>query len=148
MNQTSPEKLPHCRLGRRLAAVLYDAVLLFGVLGVAATLALAVNGGKPVGYNNPVYISYMFLVAFFYYAWFWTHGGQTLGLKTWRLRVQSREGTTISWTQALLRFFTAIVSWAALGMGFLWSLIDKEKLTWHDRYSMSVLVELPPKSGR
>ena len=148
MNQQSPENLPHCTLTRRLAAILYDAVLLFGVLGVAATLALAANRGQPVGYNNPVYISYMSLVAFLFYAWFWTHGGQTLVMKTWRIRVQTREGTAISWTQALLRFVVAIVSWLALGLGFLWSLIDKERLTWHDRYSMSVIVQLPPRERK
>src|SRR5512139_1279734 len=132
--------LPKCPLWRRLAAALYDALLLFGVLGVAATIALPFTGDLGDGRPHPLFSTYLFMVSFFFFGWFWTHGGQTLGMKVWGIRVQNFEGGPITLWQAALRFIVAIASWAFLGLGFLWSLVDKEKLTWHDRYSMTELV--------
>jgi uncharacterized RDD family membrane protein YckC len=75
-----------------------------------------------------------------FYAWFWTHGGQTLGMKTWRVRVETLDGKAISYQQTLIRATVAILSAGLLGLGFLWSLFDKEKRTWHDMVSKSRLV--------
>lgn len=135
--------LPHCSLLRRLAAILYDSLLLLGILSLAAMVPLFFTGGEAVGYHNPWYQSYMFLVTFAFYAWFWTHGGQTLGMRVWRIRVVTLEGEPIGLWHSLLRFLVAIISWLALGLGFLWSLWDRDKFTWHDRYSMTMLVVLP-----
>lgn len=107
--------LPLASLPRRIAALLYDALLLTGVLFVATALAMGLEvivlGSEQVKLHdplrgNPWFSSYLFFVCFFFYAGFWTHGGQTLGLRAWRLRVQRRDGQGISWTQALLRFLT------------------------------------------
>lgn len=130
---------------RRLGAILYDSLLLFAVLFFATALVLPLTGGQAIAPHNPFYTSYLFFVSFFFFAWFWTHGGQTLGMRAWRIRVQQRNGSPITWTQALLRFMTAIASWLLLGAGFLWALIDKEKMTWHDRYSQTMLVVVPKK---
>lgn len=107
----------HLRLlPRRLAAIVYDSLLLSGVLFVATGLALAlavlVLGSEAVRTHNPLtgnpFLStYLFLVCFFFYGGFWTHGGQTLGMRAWRLRVQQRNGHDITWWQALLRFLVA-----------------------------------------
>ena len=140
---TADATLPHCGLLRRLAAILYDALLLLAVLFIATLAVLPLTGGEAIRPHNPLYTTYIFFVGFFFFAWFWTHGGQTLGMRAWRVRVQTRNGQAISWWQALLRYLIAFVSWGALGLGFLWSLFDKEKMTWHDRYSESVLVVMP-----
>ena len=141
--ETAP--LTHCPLWRRLAAALYDALLLFGVSGVATFAAIPFSGDLGDGRPHPIFSIYLFMVSFAFYGLFWTHGGQTLGMKVWGIRVQNRDGSPITLWQAALRFIVAIPSLGLLGLGFLWSLIDKEKLTWHDRYSMSVLVVLPKK---
>ena len=102
-------------LPRRLAAILYDGLLLLGVLVGATALALglvvAVIGGAAVKAHNPLagnpfFQTYLFLVCFFFYGGFWIHGGQTLGMRAWRLRLQRRSGGGISWWQALLRFLS------------------------------------------
>jgi uncharacterized RDD family membrane protein YckC len=136
--------LPRATLTRRLAAIAYDAILLFGVLFLASVLALPLTGDDPNRAHHPLFTSYIFFVCFFFFGWFWTHGGQTLGMRAWRVRVVRHDGGgPISWWQALLRFLVAIASWLALGAGFLWSLFDKERRTWHDIYSETVLVVLP-----
>lgn len=151
---------PACKpagLPRRLGAILYDSLLLLAVLMIATALLLpfaphAVPGQppQPIYAGHPAYralfASYVFMISFFFFAWFWTHGGQTLGMRAWRIRVQQRGGFPITWTQALLRFMTAIASWLVLGAGFLWSLVDRERMTWHDRYSETVLVVLPKET--
>lgn len=104
------------RLPRRLAAIVYDSLLLAGVLFVAAALALGVTvaavGGESVKLNhplqgNPWFSTYLLLVCFFFFGGFWVCGGQTLGMRAWRLRVQRRDGRGIGWWQALLRFLSA-----------------------------------------
>ena len=139
-------------LPRRLAAIVYDSLLLLGVLigatALALGLAVAVLGSEPVRlYNplagNPFFQTYLLLVCFFFYGGFWTHGGQTLGMQVWGLRIQNADGSAITLWQALLRFVVAIGSWLFCGLGFLWVLWDKDKRSWHDIYSESRVVQLP-----
>jgi len=102
---------------RRLAAIVYDALLLLAVLFVASALVLPLTHGKAVGANNPLFTTYLFFVTFFFFAWFWTHGGQTLGMRAWRIRVQLRNGGPIGWWHALLRFLTGLPAWLLLILG-------------------------------
>ena len=129
-------------LFRRLMAMLYDLFLLLSVLLFASALALLVTRGT-LDYHHPLFRSYLFIVCFSFYAWFWIHGGQTLGMRAWRLRVQRLDGKPITLWQALLRFLSAIPSLAVFGLGYLWILVDKKRMAWHDRISESVIVLLP-----
>jgi uncharacterized RDD family membrane protein YckC len=104
------------RLPRRLAAIVYDSLLLAGVMFGATALALglaaALLGGEAVRFHNPLtgnpfFATYLLLVCFFFYGGFWTHGGQTLGMRAWRVRVQRCGGRGIGWWHALLRFLIA-----------------------------------------
>ncbi len=133
--------LAPCPLPRRLAAALYDTVLLLGVELFAFVPYTLLRRGAGDGSFDPLALLWLLIVAFLFFGWFWTHGGQTLGMRTWRIRVQNPDGSAVSWAQALRRYLAALVSWAALGLGWWWSLWDKEKMTWHDRWSDSVLVK-------
>ncbi len=127
-------------LWRRLGAAIYDALLLFGILFVAA-LPFTVVGG--ITYGDPRYPLLQFLlyaIVYVYFGWFWTHGGQTLGMKTWRVRLVPARGARIDWLQVTLRLTVALLSWAALGLGFWWSLVDRRGATWHDLASGTRLV--------
>ena len=137
---TDPADLPPCGLLRRLAVCFYDALLLFGVLFVATLIAVAANDGEPIPPQHPLMTTFLFFVAFFYFGYFWTRWGQTLGMKAWKVRVTDRRGGPISWWQALLRFLVALASWGLVGLGFLWALVDRERRTWHDLYSETRLV--------
>jgi uncharacterized RDD family membrane protein YckC len=129
-------------LFRRLMAMLYDLFLLLSVLLFASALALLVTRGT-LDYHHPLFRSYLFIICFSFYAWFWIHGGQTLGMRAWRLRVQRLDGKPITLWQALLRFLSAIPSLAVFGLGYLWILVDKKRMALHDRISESVIVLLP-----
>ncbi len=142
MNEATSD-LPHCSLPRRLAAIFYDALLLLAILFVASALWLVPTGGEAKGGFNPLLTLFLLLISFGFFAWFWSHGGQTLGMRAWRIRLKNRNPGPFSLWQLMLRFIFSIISWLPFGLGFLWSLFDREQLTWHDRYSMTELVVLP-----
>ena len=142
--QAAEEQTPRpAGLLRRIAAAFYDALLLLAILFLAAALVMPLTAGEAVQPGNPLFTTYLFLVSFVFYAWFWTHGGQTLGMRAWRLRVQRRDGSPLTWSHALLRFMVGIPTWLLAGAGMLWMLVDKDRMSWHDRYSMTVVVFLP-----
>lgn len=132
-------------LVRRLLAIIYDAFLLFALLFITAGLATALNKGHAIEPEHPFYMMYVFClltVCFLYFGGFWTHGGQTLGMRTWKIQLIGINEPAISWRQALLRFMVAIASWSVFGLGFIWSLFDKQGRTWHDMASQSMLTDL------
>lgn len=124
-------------LFRHLAAVFYDFTLLTALLFFATAILLPLNNGKAFDSGHIFYPIYLLAVSFTFYGWFWTHGGQTLGLKAWKLKITDINGDALTWKQAFLRFIVSILSWALLGLGFWWKLFDKEQRTWHDIYSKS-----------
>ena len=123
-----------------IGAIFYDLLLVVAVLFFATMLALPLNGGKAFD-NSLGYSAYLVTCCFLYYGWFWTHGGQTLGLKTWKIRLISENNQSISWKQAFIRFFVAILSGFCLGLGFIWMFFDKHQRSWHDIASKTSLFE-------
>ncbi len=140
MKSTSTSNIQHVSLLRRFGAILYDFFLLITVLFIASFLVVVPFNLKP---ENPfffLYQAYIFVVAFIFFAWFWTHNGQTLGMRTWKIQLVNDDDSEISWSTALIRYSVATLSWLALGLGFLWSLWDKQHRTWHDIASKTKLV--------
>lgn len=123
---------------RRVAAAFYDLLILLAVLMLATALALLVARGE-LDHGSAVFRAYLLLVCFLFYGWFWVHGGQTVGMRAWKIRVQQPDGRGITWKQALFRFLAAIPSWLLLGAGMLWILADREKMALHDRLSATVV---------
>jgi uncharacterized RDD family membrane protein YckC len=128
---------------RRLAAIFYDTLLLGALLLVAValvTFSLEMGLGYELDPTHPLYRIYLLLVSIAFFVWFWTHGGQTLGMRAWSLRVVRSDGQPLELKDALLRYAAALLSWAACGLGFLWILVDREQLAWHDRISKTKLL--------
>ena len=146
---------PPVGLGRRLAAMFYDFLLCTALLIVTAgaykLIQMAIIGEARMRElteagaldGDPLLSTVLLFVLFGFFAKFRTHGGQTLGMQVWGVRVQNTDGTAISLWQALLRFVVSIASWLCLGLGFFWVLVDKRKRGWHDIYSESQLVRVP-----
>ena len=130
---------------RRLAALVYDALLLFAVLFAATVPAVIVTGGEAVGPNHPAFTAWLLAVSYLYFGWCWTRSGQTLGMRAWRMRVRTREGEPLGWGRSLVRFTAAMVSIGAAGIGLLWVAFDRERLSLHDRLSATVLETVSPR---
>lgn len=133
---------------RRMAAIFYDTLLigvstaiLGGILATLISHALNVPLQSGSGLSNLLFIADL-AIAFALFGWFWTHGGQTLGMRAWKIRVVTEQGHALDWQQAFFRFVGALFSWLALGVGYWIALFDPEKLTWHDRLSRTRLVRV------
>jgi uncharacterized RDD family membrane protein YckC len=126
---------PAAGLLRRLAAIVYDSLLLVGVLFAATLAALALRGGTAFAPGDPLFTAYLLTVVAGFFGWFWTHGGQTLGMRAWKLRLVALDRSPVTWRQALLRAAAALLSAVCLGLGYLWVAVDPERRAWHDRVS-------------
>ena len=87
----------------------------------------------------------LFIESFAFLACFWIFRGQTLGMLAWRLSIVSVSGYRITFTQAMIRYFTAVVSLVCLGVGYLWIHIDPGRRAWPDMAS-DTLIQYLPKS--
>lgn len=99
---------PAAPLRRRMAAFIYEGVLLFGlVMAVGAAYSVSIGQHHALKGREGMMAS-QFLALALYFIWFWTHGGQTLAMKTWQVRLLTAQGQTMSLWQAFLRF---LLSW-------------------------------------
>ena len=148
-------------LGRRLAALVYDGLLMFAVLVIASALTIPFTGGKGAEHYSPVLTVYFLAVIFLFNGWFWTHGGQTLGMRAWRIQLLKKSGEPVDWKQAFYRFLASLPFWAfvvitlvignqtiKIGLDIesipawvfylvatIWLLIDQQPNNWRDRIS-------------
>jgi uncharacterized RDD family membrane protein YckC len=133
---------------RRLAAICYDLLLVTALLMVVTGVVILLRGGASIDSGTFWFQGVLLGAWWFYFAWSWTHGGQTVGMRAWRFGLTAGDGGTVNWQQASLRFLAAGLSLLAVGIGFLWCLVDHERLCWHDRLSKTapVMREKSPES--
>lgn len=122
-------------LARRLLAILYDSLLVLALMFLATIPFISINDGEPVDPGNLPYQLTLAGITWLFYAGFWSWSGRTLGLQSWRLRIEDSHGNAPGFAASTVRFLAAIISWLPLGLGFWWQLWDQDKLTWHDRIS-------------
>jgi uncharacterized RDD family membrane protein YckC len=121
-------------LARRLAAMLYEALLLAAVGFFAAWLFFFASGGRDATAGWTRHLLQVFIVAVFaaYFLWCWLRGGQTLAMKAWRIRL-----VEVTPRKALLRFLLAVIFFPVT---ILWALVDKDRQFLHDRLAGTRLV--------
>lgn len=155
-------------LRRRLLCMLYEGVLLFGVLMAASAVhVLARPLLRKVGLDHPYADqAWMFVVLGIYFTWFWQRTGQTLAMQTWRIRLVNAAGQPPRWPQAVLRYVLAwlwlppaaavghamgLTRWPFLGvlaialllwMSLAW--LDPRRQFLHDRLAGTRLTDLRP----
>jgi uncharacterized RDD family membrane protein YckC len=139
---SSPTVLPTAPLWRRLAAMLYDSLLVLALLMLAVAAAFLLKGGA-IDPHHPLFRLYLLMVVAGFFCGFWVADGQTLGMRSWRLRVQRDDGRLPGWWQALGRFLLAIPALALGGIGLWWMFVDRERLALHDRLSRTRVVVVP-----
>lgn len=110
---------PTAPLKNRLFCMVYEAMLLFGVVFIAGWLFSTLLQQRHALVLRHAQQVWQFIVLGVYFGWFWTHGGQTLAMKTWRVRVITRSGQALSWPRALLRYLLAWL-WFLPGLVLAW----------------------------
>lgn len=150
--------VPRAGFGRRILAIVYDslvvaAVIMFAFAALLAVLGILTKTGVitlPEGEDhaallqgNPLTTIYLIAVLLWFYVGFWVRGGQTLGMRTWRLRVRNTDNSRITKKQAFIRAITAL-----FGLGNLWVLFGKEKLALQDRLAKCEVVVLSKEANQ
>ena len=135
---------------RRLGAMLYDGLIVLALMFIVTALFLPFTAGEAItpresGALERIYQAALVAVVVLFFGVFWTWRGQTIDMLAWRLRVQRPDGSALRWRDALLRLAGACVSLAALGLGYFWIWIDRDRLAWHDRWSGTRVVVLPKR---
>ena len=128
---------------RRIAAMAYDTLLLLATFMFAGFFTLMLTGGAAVAPGNLLFRGLLLSIALGYFCGSWVYGGKTIGMKAWRLQVTKQDGGSLDGRTAVLRFVAALLSWAVIGLGFLWILIDPDRRAWHDRLSGTQIIVTP-----
>ena len=145
-----------CPLWRRLIALIYDLVAVLAIVMTVGLVCQLATGGQLITTGAQVHIAWWYqplqaLVVAAYFVFSWLRGGQTLGMRPWRIRVTTREGTRLSLWQAILRAMVAALPllllllapalglrtalWFVLGLWGIWfatSLVDSRCRPIHD----------------
>jgi len=143
--------LPRAGLPRRFAAMLYDGLLLAALLMIVTACFLPFTGGEAVTWRQFPLLAVLHRLACIaaivvYCGLPWTQRGQTLGMTTWRLRVQRDDGYLLTWRDVVQRLGASLLSWMPAGLGWWWALVDRERRTWHDSLSRTRVVLLPKRT--
>ena len=148
--QIQPSSLPNAGLFRRLAALIYDAFLLFAItLGYGALLLIIkiiIYGTEGLEDIQPgAFVQWLSLIGWLislmgYYFICWRKQGQTLGMKAWRIRLQQYDGALASPQQCLIRGLIAPLSMLCLGLGYLWILLPNTKGCLHDTVTQTEVI--------
>lgn len=125
---------------RRIACMLYESVLLLAVLFNAGFLFIYLTNYPERSDLRPALQIFLASVAAGYFTWFWCKSGQTLAMKTWRIRLENQDGRLLSFPNTLLRFALAFVGVALAGVTIWWALLDDDGQFLHDRLLKSRLV--------
>lgn len=128
--------------------MLYEVLLLFGVLTIGfllpwMLLSLQLEMKNPPAWVGWLELLHVFVLSGAYFVYCWHPHGQTLAMRTWHLRVVTAEGGAISWGRAGLRYALAWFSVLCFGIGILWAFFDLDKLFLHDRLAGTRVVRLP-----
>ena len=128
-------------LGKRIASLAYESLLLLGVLSVAFMIPhLALGIGLEIVLPGYVMLTHVFVVLGAYFLWYWTHGGQTLAMQTWKLRISTPSGAPPSLPMLILRYSLAWPSVLLYGTGLLWAIVDRDRQFLHDRLAGTRIV--------
>lgn len=156
MTEASPvdgaaaERLPSAGVLRRLGAMFYDFLLLIALMMVVTAALLPLTGGEAItsgryGAWEYAYRALLLVIVVVFFGGFWTSRGQTLGMATWRLRIERDDGSLLRWSDVVPRLAVATVSLMLAFVGYFWIWIDRDRLAWPDRWTHTRVVVLPKK---
>lgn len=140
---TSSQRSPTL-IGWRLLALLYDFFPVLALWFIAAGMFTLVHGDAVRGgWLGLLEFAVLWLMTGLYAVLSWQRGGQTIGMRAWRLQVRDIAGQPAQTRALWLRFAVGSVSLLAAGLGFWWAWLDRKGLTLHDRISNTRMTRLP-----
>jgi uncharacterized RDD family membrane protein YckC len=130
----------------RLVSLIYEGILLSAVLFVSAYLFLSVARDAQSGLLRVVFQIYLLSVCGAYFVFCWARTGQTLPMKTWRMRIVTEAGNGLNVATAFKRYLLAIPGILS-GASLLWAPFDRERQFLHDRLAGTRIVHAVSERG-
>jgi len=143
----SPRLGEPASLRRRLSSLLYETMLLVGIVAVLVIPLVLFSAFTHIHASIAVIRVYIFLGLALYFLWHWQAGRQTLAMRTWKLRIVAGDGHPPTLTQLALRYTLAWPSIGCLGLGLWWALLDRDRQFLHDRLAGTRLIVAPPTTA-
>ena len=122
--------------------MVYEVLLLAALLLVAGFVFLRFVG-EIDNTVRPFFQIYLLIIVGIYFVWFWSHGGQTVAMKAWRVRLVNDNGSRITTKQAVYRYLLALLSFGLTMVGIAWAIVDPDHKFLHDRLVKTTLVFEP-----
>ena len=113
------EPLETPSLWRRLAAFIYEGVLLFGVLMIAGYLYSSLTQQRHALQGQAGLQAFLFVVLAIYFVWFWSHGGQTVAMRAWHVRLVTHDGQPVGQRRAAARYLASWI-WFVPALAAAW----------------------------
>lgn len=120
---------------RRVAAFFYDCLLLIAIFFVVTAVAVRLNKGE--AFEHIAYLLTLVPVAWIFFSWFWTHGGQTLGMRAWHIKLVNDSGDSVKIFTTVVRFLAGL---AFLPIVLLPAFFDQRKRGLHDIFASTHVV--------
>jgi len=120
---------------KRILALVYDSLLIAAIVLVLSLLLVFINGGYPESGSFLSFIQFFILVVTgpIFYSYFWiVNKGQTTGMQAWKIKLVTIDETELNIKKTMLRCLISTISFAFIGLGYLWILYDKDDLSWSD----------------
>ncbi len=123
---------------RLFASCVYELLLLLALWMLCTWMFVSLFGDATSHYKRSFLQLFLWLVTGAYFVWCWTKTGQTLATKTWKIKLvtqnlANQQNVNLNKRQAIIRYALASASILACGLGFIWALVDKDRLFLHDR---------------
>lgn len=135
---------PAASFWRRIAAGIYDVFPVLAIWFAIGFLVVGLRGFRAVEPYTWWFELLLLLGTFVYFGFSWRRGGQTLGMRAWRIRLQFDAGTRPGWGLLALRFGMLLLALAPALIGVLWALFDPQRRMWHDIATHSRVVDATP----
>ena len=129
---------------KRILALVYDSLLIAAIVLVLSLLLVLVNGGYPESGSFVSFIQFFILVFTgpIFYSYFWiVNKGQTTGMQAWKIKLVTMDETELNIKKTMLRCLISTISFAFIGLGYLWILYDKEDLSWSDKLTKTKVIK-------
>lgn len=124
---------------KHFAAFIYDIFPVAGIFIMTSLVVLVVRQGVEVERFSPWFTVLLLSEFVLYYVYSWKVGGQTLGMRAWKIKIipNNSDQNQLTWKQALLRFLIGLLSTVLIGLGVFWKIFSASKKSWMDLVSLS-----------
>ncbi len=129
------------------ASLIYESLVVIALSLAATAIFVLLLGEATAGVKRYFLQLFLWLIVGVYFVWCWQRKGQTLAMQTWQLKLLNQDAQLLSLKAAIVRYMLASLSLMVFGLGFLWVMVDRDRLFLHDRLLKNKIIYAPRKAA-